>query len=83
MRIVRRGRAFDRSEDAHRLHHGRGSAGVVGCARCRMRRVEVRAEDHNLMSEIRARDLADDVERVKLAVFVVEPGLDVEFDRDR
>ena len=72
----------DRLENAHRLEHRRGAVGVVGGARRRMPRVEVRADHHDLVAQlgIGARKLGDDV--VAARVLGEVPTLDVDANLD-
>ena len=58
----------DRLDDPRRLHHRRAAGRVVGCARRRVDRVEVRAQDHHFAGEIGSRDLRDGVEPLAVVV---------------
>ena len=85
MRIVRRGLRPDGLEDAQHFHHRRHAGGVVGGAGRAVPRVEVRADEHDLLRRVGAREVADDVEAVQLrsAVARRESACDVELDLHR
>jgi hypothetical protein len=64
-------------EDAQHFHHRRRAGGVVGGAGRAVPRIEVRANQHDVVLEVRARQFANHVEAVRLG-FVAELDLDVE-----
>ena len=72
-----------RLEQADRFEHHTRSRPVVGCAGARVPGIEVRADHHHFVLELRigAGNFADDVER--RGVFREEPVLHVEFERHR
>ena len=67
-------------QDSHRLHHHGRSGRVVGRPGAAVPRVEVAAEDDDLVGLVGPGDLADDVEGVDVGI--VERVLDVQLEPD-
>ena len=67
----------ERAEDAHRLHHGDRAVRVVGGAARGVPRIEVPADQHDLIAQrgIASRDLGDDVVAVPVVLEVARPQL--------
>ena len=76
-------RGAERAEDAHRLHDGHRAIRVVGGAAGRVPRVEMRANEHDLVAQRRvlSRDLGDDVVAVPVVLEIARPELDAQRHR--